>query len=172
MTLPILGVDLGTHMGWVLGGAVGPMTKGTFECSASTDLGIFAASSDAFWRKMLPLCSAVAVEKPNTENGAYFAIRKNMALLTMLHYWRQYYPNVAVIEEISPTQGKLTLAGRGDAKKPDMIIAAIDFGLEDPTEHEADALGIWKVFVFGKSETKAEREKRERQERKGRIIKP
>lgn len=169
----ILGIDIGTHMGWVLGDAVGPLEFGTFECSTSTDLGVFCRSADPFWRAMLPRCTAVAIEKPNTAgDSAYFAIRKNMALLAMCHYWRGFYPNVRAIEEISVMSGKLALSGMGHASKEQMIQAAADKGYEGMTEHEADALGVFWVYHFGHAETKAQREKRERAERKGRVIAP
>jgi hypothetical protein len=169
----ILGIDLGTSMGWVLGDPVGPLEWGTFECAAGTHLGKRVASADAFWRKMLPRCDGVAVEKPNTAgNSAYFAIRSNMALLGALHYWSTFYPNVRVIEEISVMSGKLALSGNGHASKEEMIAAAAALGYEGMTEHEADALGIWWIYQFGPAETKAQRMKRIRAEMKGKVVQP
>lgn len=148
----VLGLDLGRKLGWVLAGATGPMEWGTFELEDTTDLGSFLYSSDPFFREILPEAAAIAVEKPNTAGeSAYFAIRKNMALLGHLHYWNRVVRRVAV-NEISVMTGKLTLAGYGHADKDQMIAAAAAFGCEGMNEHEADALGIWKVHVLGARE--------------------
>ncbi len=71
-----------------------------------------------------------------------------------------------IVQEISVTSAKLRLAGSGNAKKPEMIAAAKFQGFAVEDEHQADAVGIRQVFIFGKAETKAERMKREAQERR------
>lgn len=167
----ILSIDLGTKLGWFLGDVVGPARWGTFPCAGGSDLGKRLRSTDEFWRAMLPLCTGIAIEKPNTAGDSnYFPIRSNMAMLGHAHYWLGYYPNVTAIEEISVNSGKLALTGFGHADKDQMIASAARQGYAGMDEHQADALGIWMVFQFGKPETKAERLKRLRQEARGRSI--
>lgn len=149
--MTILAIDLGTHLGWFLGGAVGPCSHGTYKLEDTTDMGRWLRSSDAFFQKILPVCRHVVVEKPNTAgDSAYFAIRKNMALLGHVHYWAGFHGIVIrPSDEISVMTGKLTLAGSGRAEKQDMIDAAARDGFVGMDEHAADAYGIWKVAVFG-----------------------
>lgn len=148
----ILALDIGQHLGWVLGNAVGPVRYGTAELSATTNLGAFVRSMDAPLQALIPRATAIAVEKPFTAgNAAYFAIRKNMAGLAMIHYWANFY-GLAAPTEISVMTGKLTLSGSGNADKARMIAAAEERGYPGMNEHEADALGIWWVYVFGKQE--------------------
>ena len=165
----LLAIDLGRNMGWVLGARVGPLRGGTIQLEDTTDLGRFVASMVDPLRPLIRECTAIAVEKPDTAGLSYYGIRKNMAGLGMLHYLAHIYGGKPV-EEISVTTGKLTLAGHGRADKDQMIFAAIERGLSNPTEHEADAFGIWLVHQFGA----AERNKRNpRRSGKGRsILKP
>jgi hypothetical protein len=147
----ILAIDIGTHLGWFLGAAVGPCEWGTEKLEDTTNLHRWLRSSDGFFQRTLPRCHHVVVEKPNTAgDSAYFAIRKNMALLGHIHYWAGFY-NISIQprDEISVMTGKLTLAGSGRAKKADMIAAAGRDGFVGMDEHAADAYGIWKVAVFG-----------------------
>lgn len=150
--MPTLGLDLGRNLGWVLGDAVGPLRHGTFMMEDTTDLGAFLRSSDTFCREMFPQASALAIEKPDTQGLSYFGVRKNMAMLGHCSYWWSYYGNGTAINEVSVTTGKLTLAGHGRADKDRMMAAAAERGYPGLNEHEADALGIWWVHVFGRAE--------------------
>jgi Holliday junction resolvasome RuvABC endonuclease subunit len=151
--MTVLAIDLGRHMGWVLGKPVGPLEFGTIELENTTDLGRYLASMVDPLRPLMRRCSAIAVEQPIVGGAAsgYHAIRKNFAALGMVHYLAHIY-GVASVTEISVTTGKLTLAGNGRADKDAMIFAAIERGLDMPNEHEADALGIFWVHTYGKAE--------------------
>jgi Holliday junction resolvasome RuvABC endonuclease subunit len=145
----ILAIDLGVHMGWVLAGTTGPMRFGTVELKDTTNLGQYVRSMNEPVGELLKMCTAVAVEKPNTGgNSAYFAIRKNMAALgkvcELADFWGKSPP-----AEISVSSAKLTLAGHGHADKEMMIAAALRLYGHEMNEHEADALAIWHVFVYG-----------------------
>jgi hypothetical protein len=147
--MSILGLDLGQQIGWVKGAAVGPIRNGVFkDMPNTTDLGKWLAGSDGFFRAILPGVTAIAVEQPFL-GDSYWPARKLLAMLGHVHYWAHFH-GIGVIEEIPVATGKLTLAGHGAASKERMIAAAVEWGLTDPEEHDADALGIWKTFVFGK----------------------
>lgn len=147
----LLAIDLGRNLGWVLGARVGPLRSGTIQLEDTTDLGRYLASMVDPLRPLIRECTAIAVEQPITAGGSFTGIRKNMAALGHVHYLAHIYGGKPV-EEISVTTGKLALAGHGRADKDQMIFAAIEQGLSSPTEHEADAYGIWKVHQFGAPE--------------------
>lgn len=150
--MTVLAIDIGTHLGWFLGDAVGPVEYGTFELENTPDLGKWLASSDAFFQSVLPKTRAIAIEKPNTGSGSgFFAVRKNVALLGHCWYWAHFY-GINGLNEVSVSTGKLTLTGHGHADKAAMIKAAAEDGYEDMDEHAADAYGIWKTHVFGRRE--------------------
>lgn len=167
-------IDLGENMGW----SIGPMDASapassvrfkTFSLRATTKLGLFLRSSEDAFREMFstPGLVGIGVEKPDTMGNGYFGIRKNMALLGQMYVWLEHHGlSQDNVQEISVTSGKLRLSGSGRAKKPEMIAAALAKGYAVETEHEADAAGIREVFLFGKAETKAQREKRKAQERR------
>lgn len=165
----ILGLDLGVNLGWVLGDATGPMRRGTFECENTTDLGVFLHSTDRFFQAVMPLARGIAVEQPFL-GESYYPARKALALLGHVYYWgRVYGIGASQIKEIPVSTGKLTLSGFGHADKDQMIAAAARLGYEDFDEHQADALGIWWCYVFGRRE--AARPKRVRSG-KPTVIKP
>lgn len=145
-----LGLDLGQHLGWVLGGATGPMRHGTFPMPNSTDLGKWLAGSDGFFRKILPGVTSIAVEQPFL-GESYWPARKLIGLLGHVHYWAHCH-GIGTVEEFAVSTGKITLAGAGNATPERMIAAAVEWGLFEPDEHQAHALGIWKSFVFGTRE--------------------
>lgn len=164
--MTILALDLGQKLGWVKGpaGAL-PVKAGTIELRDTAKLGPFLRSADDPLRDLLEGVTAVAVEKPNTAgNSAYMAVRKLMGLLGHTHYWASFYG--VSVTEISVMSGKLSLAGSGRAQKDDMIRASAALGFPVTDEHQADAHGIWRVFVHGAPETKSAREKREAAERR------
>lgn len=144
-----LGLDLGKKIGWVKGDTVGPIESGTFELEETTDLGLFLQSSDAFLMNVLPGVKQIAYEQPYLGDNLWPA-QKLLALLGHVAYharfqgigWKQMHP-------IANSTGKKKLAGHGHAEKPQMIEAAKLWGLDDPDEHEADALGVWLVKQFG-----------------------
>lgn len=148
----ILALDLGVHLGWYLADPTGPARFGTIELKNTTNLGQYIRSINPPLQELLQQCRVVAVEKPNTGgNSAYFAIRKNMAALGKICELCDFM-GLGQPTEISVMTGKLTLAGTGRADKDMMIAAAKQQFGHDMNEHEADALGIWKVFVFGAAE--------------------
>ena len=152
--MTVLAIDLGRHMGWVLGKAVGPIEHGTIELENTTDLSRYLASMVDPLRPLMRRATAIAVEQPVVGGAAsgFHAIRKNFAMLGMVHYLAGIY-GVSSVTEISVTTGKLTLAGHGRADKDAMIFAAIERGLPlGITDHEADAYGIWWVHIHGKAE--------------------
>lgn len=140
-------------MGWVLRDAVGPIDYGTVELNPSTDLSVHLRSMDEPLGQLIRACTYIAVEKPNTANSAYFAVRKNMAALGHIHYWAGFYGiRIPPENEINLMTAKLTFSGNGAAKKPLMIRTAQErYGL-DMNEHEADALAISEVYLFGARE--------------------
>jgi len=165
----ILGLDLGQTVGWVLGDAVGPLRSGSFELKNTTDLGAWLRSSDPLFQALLPQCTAIAVEQPFM-GKSYFPARKLIALLGHVYYhWNCIGRSASGIEEIPVSTGKLTLSGHGGADKDRMIAAAAERGYPDLSEHEADALGIWWCYVFGRRESIAKARARTS---KGVIIKP
>lgn len=165
----LLAIDIGRNMGWVLGAAVGPLRGGTIQLEDTTHLGRYLASMVDPLRPLIRECTAIAVEQPPTQGMSFTGIRKNMASLGMIHYLAQTYGGKPV-EEISVTTGKLALAGHGRADKDQMVFAAIERGLTHPTEHEADAYGIWLVHQFGAPERN---KKNPRRNGKGKsILKP
>jgi Holliday junction resolvasome RuvABC endonuclease subunit len=148
----ILAIDLGRHMGWILAAPTGEMRFGTVELEDTTNLGRYVRSMNEPVTALMKCCTAVAVEKPNTGgNSAYFAIRKNMAALGKVCELADFH-GLAPPKEFSVTTGKLTLAGHGHADKSQMIAAAKERTGLDMNEHEADALGIWWIYVFGAAE--------------------
>lgn len=155
----LLAIDLGRNMGWVLGGIVGPLRSGTILLEDTTDLGRYIASMVDPLRPLIRECTSIAVEQPPTEGMSFTGIRKNMASLGFVHYLAHIYGGKPVTE-ISVTTGKLMLAGHGRADKDQMVFAAIERGLSMPTEHEADAYGIWLVQQFGKPERNKRNPKR------------
>ena len=154
----VLALDLGQQMGWVLGGAVGPVRHGVISTPATTDLRKYLAPLASDMRRLVRHADRVAVEKPFTNGGAYYAIRKNMASLAMLYYVAGFED--IPVEEVSVATGKLTLSGRGNADKDMMIAAAARLGFPGMCEHEADALGIWWVAVHGRAEPAPKRRTR------------
>ena len=167
-------IDLGENMGWTVGpiSADAPTSDvrcGTFKLRATTRLGLFLRSAEEPFRELFstPGIVGVGVEKPDTMGNSYFGIRKNMALLGQMYVWLEHHGlSQDIVQEISVTSGKLRLSGSGRAKKPEMMAAATAKGYAIETEHEADACGIREVYIYGKAETKAQREKREAAERR------
>jgi Holliday junction resolvasome RuvABC endonuclease subunit len=150
-----LAIDLGQHMGWCRGNAVGPLEHGTFEMPDTTDLGRWLAGSDRFFMEMLPGVDTVAIEQPFMSDSIY-PIRKLLAALGHCHYhWHVLGRSSSLIEEIPVSTGKLTLAGKGHAEAHEMIYAACEFfGFEhaEIDEHQAHAMGLFKVHLFGRIE--------------------
>lgn len=149
----ILGLDLGRNIGWVKGNTVGPMERGTFPLSDSTDLGRWLAESDPFFRTVLPGVTGIAVEQPFMGKD-FKSVRKLVALLGHLHWWAAM-PQFQVsgyIREIAISTGKLTLSGSGAADGDRMIAAAAERGCPVDDDHQAHALGIWWVYAFGAAE--------------------
>lgn len=167
----ILGLDLGQHIGWCLGNAVGPMRHGTFPLENSTDLGVWLRSSDEFFMSILDEdITGIGVEQPFL-GESYYPARKLLALLGHL-YWHASYKGISasLIQEVPVPTGKLALSGMGHATKEQMIEAATAQGYPGiTTEHEADALGIWWVYVFGRAEPIRKPHSRSG---KGRVITP
>lgn len=147
----IVGIDLGVNLGWVRGNAVGPIEYGTISVQGGSNYGHFLSSSVDAFHHILRDASAVAVEQPFMGQD-YYPARKLLGQLGLLHLMaRQQGISHKAIEEIPIATGKLTLSGSGRADGPRMIAAAAERGLE-MNEHEAHALGIWWVYVFGKRE--------------------
>lgn len=164
-----LGLDLGQNIGWVKGGPVGPLEHGSFPMPNTTDLGLWLQGSDALFRKILPGCTGVAVEQPFL-GDSYFPARKLLALLGHVYYWGRVVGIAqSQFKEVAISTGKKTLSGYGRADKDQMIAAAAALGYEGYDEHEADALGVWWVYVFGEAEALPSQRSRSGP---GKVIKP
>lgn len=163
----ILGLDLGQNIGWVLGDRVGPLRHGVHVMKTTTDLGLWLRSGDEFWQQIFGtgLVTGVAIEQPflssggkkkdgGSRPGGYYPARKLLALLGAAYYWGSFYGlSSQHFMEVPIATGKMTLTGYGKADKPRMIAAAKERGYVDiETEHEADALGVWWVYQFGRQE--------------------
>lgn len=151
----ILGLDLGQTIGWVLGDAVGPLRHGIHPMQNTTDLGLWLRSGDEFWQQIFGsgLVTGVAIEQPFL-GESYYPARKLLALLGAAYYWGSFYGLSATqFMEVPIATGKKTLTGYGKADKNRMVAAAKERGYVDiETEHEADALGVWWVYQFGRQE--------------------
>lgn len=146
-----LALDLGKHIGWVKGAAVGPMEYGSYLLDETTDLGRWLQSSDAFLQEVLPGTTSIAIEQPYMGDNKW-VMQKLSALLGHIAYYGRFQGiGWAQIKMIANSTGKKRLAGHGHSDKDQMIAAAVAFGLDDPDEHTADALGIWMVHMFGPS---------------------
>lgn len=153
----VLALDLGVNIGWVRGAAVGPHQHGTFVLPTTTDLGRWLAASDEFFRDALQGVDVVACEKPYLGQD-YYATRKLVSLLGHCAYWCRHtgVPDARQIE-VPIATGKLTLSGDGRANGAKMIAAAAERGYPGMNDHEAHALGVWWVAVFGKADPIAKR---------------
>lgn len=180
----ILGLDLGQTIGWCLGNAVGPLRHGEFPLKNTTDLGLWLRSSDDFFIPMFRDggVTGVAIEQPflspggkkadgSSKPGGYYPARKLLSLLGHAYMWGSFYGLSDIhFEEVPVASAKLTLSGSGAADKDQMIAAAAARGYPSITgEHEADALGIWWCYVFGRAEPIA---KRRSKSSKAVVIKP
>lgn len=167
----ILGVDLGQHVGWVLGGSVGPLRFGTFEMKNTSDLGAWLRSSDELWQGLFGSgqVDGIAVEQPFLGQD-YYPARKLLALLGHMAYWANFYGiSSRSIQEIPIATGKLALSGRGNADAEMMIAAALRVHGVEMNEHEAHAAGIHNVYLFGRAEPIR---KARSKSSKGVVIKP
>lgn len=148
----IVGLDLGEKIGWCKGAAVGPMDFGTIQVEGGSDLGAFLTSAMEQLPAVLRGASGIAVEQPFL-GDSYYPARKLLALLGVVHQVARWEGiGSKQIEEIPIATGKLTLSGYGKADKGMMIMAAAERGYFDLDEHQADALGIWWTYVFGRRE--------------------
>ncbi len=147
----LLGLDLGQHLGWVLGPPDGgpPLTTGTKKLKETTQLGPWLASCDAEIKELVSMrgVTAIAIEQPFL-GESYYPARKLLALLGHVHYWAHWY-DIHAINEIPIATGKKALSGYGKAEGPQMIGAALKWGCPVTDEHQAHAAGIWKAHVFG-----------------------
>lgn len=148
--MTVLALDLGKNIGWVKGGAVGPVQSGTFPLEDTTDLGEWLRSADPFLTSgVLRGVSSIAIEQPFMGKSLW-PMQKLSALLGHIVYYASFEGvGWKQVEMVGVSTGKKKLAGSGRAEKEDMIAAAIAWGLDDPDEHEADALGIFLVHLFG-----------------------
>lgn len=153
MNEQFLGLDLGQNMGWIKGGAVGPITSGTFLLAQTKNLGRWLKSSDPLFREILPGCTGIAIEQPFMGKD-YFPIRKLLAMLGHVYYWLDTLGmDCGMVKEIHIGTGKKTLSGNGIADGFEMIAAAHAMGYTCVTdEHQAHAAGIRHVYIFGKRE--------------------
>lgn len=149
----ILGIDLGQTVGWVKGGAVGPLEHGEYPMAQSSDLGLWLHSFDGFFQGgIMRGVTGISVEQPFLGSD-YYPARKLISQLGHLYHWARFFQIPASnIMEVPVATGKLTLSGDGRADKTKMIAAAATHGYEGLSEHEADALGIWWVYIFGRRE--------------------
>lgn len=158
----VIGFDLGQHLGYFKGRAVGPVEFGTHQMPKTRDLGAWLAGCDGLLRKVLPGVDAVAVEMPFMGQDISPAIRL-LGLMGHIAYMGRFYGiGESGFNRVPIATGKLTLSGFGHADADQMIAAAAREGYEGMNEHEAHACGVWKVIAIGAGETKAERDKRAR----------
>lgn len=159
-----LALDLGQHIGWVKGAAVGPLEHGSFPVEDTTDLGRWLRSIDAFLMNAMRGVDDIAVEQPflqsggkkadgTSKPGGYYPARKLLAQLGHVYY-AAHNSGIAAkhVHEYPVATAKLTLAGSGKADKDQMVAAACDFYGWEPheiDEHTADASAIFKVHLFG-----------------------
>ena|GEM_PF-5531096 len=160
----LLTLDLGENLGWTLGplDSTAPASAvefGTLKLKATTNLGEYLESAEVLLPDLIQGVNEIAVERTHTGAGSkYFVVRKNVALLGMVH--RIAWKNDDIpVKDVSAVQPKLKLAGHGHAKKEQMIAAAHRLGYRVSTEHEADALGVRLVYLFGPAPTAAEKAK-------------
>lgn len=149
-----LALDLGQHIGWIKGAAVGPLEHGTFDLPETTDLGAWLASTDAFFPEVMAGVTSIAAEQPFL-GASYYPARKLLALLGHV-YHHAHYQGIGAkqVDEIPVATGKVTLSGRGNAEAPEMVAAACEFFGFEPEEideHQAHAAGIFKVHIFGRT---------------------
>lgn len=150
-----LALDLGATVGWAKGAAVGPVEYGSFAMPNTSDLGAYLAGADPYFPKLMRGMTTIAIEQPFV-GDIYLAARKLLALLGHAYY-HAHYQGIAQshIEEIAVPTAKHTMAGHGRAEKPAMILASSEYWGFDPdqmNEHEADALAILRVHLFGRRE--------------------
>jgi Holliday junction resolvasome RuvABC endonuclease subunit len=166
-------LDLGGHLGVSIGPLSAEARSSQVKCLTirmkdTTSIGPWLASGTEEIHQLVRdnLDAEWAVEKVNTAGrSAYFAIRKNMCLLGHIYFILNHY-GITRMQEVPATQGKVRLAGNGNADKDQMQAAAKAKGYSAKNEHEADACGIREVVIFGPAETKSQRQKREAHTRK------
>lgn len=146
----LLALDCSTHVGWAFFDAAGATPLlGTWHAPRLPDPDLFGAIFEAFERQLARLIhehapKVIAFEAPILPVTKTFqkvrAIRLSYGFAASAE--RVAYAFGLRCVECHPMSVKLKLAGRGNAKKPDMIAAAIRRGFEPATEHEADACGV------------------------------
>ena len=167
----LLTIDPSTGLGWTIG-PFSPDTPndqvsfGTVKLSTSTDVGAYLQSADEALQDLMSRgITAWAIEVMNTQRSYHHAIVKGVAIYSHCLYTARLLqlPPPTVF---SPTEIKTTMTGNGLAKKPEIIAAAQLLGFDVKTDHEADAIGIRRAYIFGVPEGKTERLKREAKERR------
>lgn len=160
-TLICLAFDIGTHIGWVKGGPVGPLEHGVFDCLDTTDVGRWLKSADDCFRQVIPGATDVAFEMPYFDGQKGIAgVMKLASMSGHIAYWKAWLAPSAHMHPIMIQSAKATLAGDKWANKERMIAAAAERGYPDLNEHEADALGVWWCVVFGEATRPAPRRTR------------
>lgn len=157
----LLALDLATNTGWCAGsGAEAPELGSVRMPDTGEEIGPFA-SFFAKWfahqlRELQP--TIVGFEAPLLPrakidaNGYLVQAPTTDATQTKLKglKWeveRQCYDAHIDCRETFGATVKKELSGRGDSKKPDMMLAAKRCGLAPRNFDEADAFGVWLVMV-------------------------
>lgn len=163
-----LAFDIGEHIGWVKGAAVGPLEHGTFDVPEHKRLGPWLRAADDFWRDVMPGADVIAYEQPFFGKDIYAADRL-FGMKAMIHYWAGWIVPSVPVKPVMIATAKATLAGNRWATKERMVAAAAERGYEGLDEHQADALGVWWAIVFGKAPAPQTRRSRSGP---GRVVTP
>lgn len=155
--MTILALDLGTKTGVARGAPGCAASEVCFEtwhmpAGGADDVGAFMSAFMQHMKDALTGVSLVIFEAPYIATGKGKSFRPNVI--------RRLYGMPAVVEgfaykravecfEVAITTLKKEFAGKGNAEKPDMILAAHRRGFRVNNEHEADAAACW-YHVIGK----------------------
>lgn len=147
--MKILAYDLATSIGHAHGDSHldEPPLFGTHVLpSTGEDVGSFLDAAFRFFRGQLTMIKpeVVVFEAPILpRETSLMTVRKLCSLAGMLEVSCKWYG--VRCEEESLQTVKLFWAGKGNAKKEDMIAAAELYGFAVKNHDEADALGLWHL---------------------------
>lgn len=150
----ILTLDLASRIGYAFGATGQKPAFGAHQLPTKNgdDLGAYLTAFDTFLFA-LPIeewtddGAAVVFEcsvlPPKT---SYRTLRKLYALPALLEFrWATVGGDPACLREVYASQVKKYWTGKGNAKKPDMIAAAVERGYDigPAQDDEADAIAMW-----------------------------
>ncbi|ALS63609.2 hypothetical protein AT395_00115 [Pandoraea apista] len=153
----ILALDLGTKLGWATVDRNGVVRSGSVSCSTSN--GGFTGRAlrwNKFRAHLSELCSSVGdfdavyfehVQAHGSQKNPNVIVTAHVygGFLAHLEHWcggRNLQPTGVGVGEV-----KKAWAGKGNAKKPEMIAAARAKGFRPADDNEADALAILSLAI-------------------------